>query len=268
MFSNVSQENKSLKYFFVLIFILSVPIWLIGGKKLPLPVNLPVSALTAFIPMIAACILSYKQDGFDGIQALLKKAWDADKIKDKTWYLPILIVPPLIYTSSFAILRFARLPLPDSINIAVFMLPVFFAMYWITGAGEELGWSGFAIEPMQNRWGPLKASFILGVIWAVWHSIAFLQTQYPGRWVVWQCIKTVAMRMMIVWIYNQTGKSVFAANLYHTLDNVSWSLFPNYGSHYDPGVTGLINLVLAVIIIFEERSNCLTRYWKAKASRS
>jgi CAAX protease family protein len=83
MSTNASRENRSLKYFFLFVFILSVPIWLIGGKKLPLPVNLPFSALTAFVPMFAASILCYKRDGFDGIRELLKKAWDHHKIKNK-----------------------------------------------------------------------------------------------------------------------------------------------------------------------------------------
>jgi uncharacterized protein len=140
-------------------------------------------------------------------------------------------------------------------------------MYFITGMGEELGWSGYAIEPMQTRWGALRASLLLGVVWAIWHSIAFVQTQYPAGWIVWQCIKTVAMRMILVWIYNKTGKSVLAANLYHTTDNVSWSLFPNYGSYYDPVVIGLINSMIAVIIIFETRSNILTRYRQVRTNR-
>jgi hypothetical protein len=77
-----------------------------------------------------------------------------------------------------------------------------------------------------------------------------VQTRYPACWIMWQCIKTVAMRMVIVWIYNKTGKSVLATNLYHTTDNLSWSLFPNFGSHYNPFVTGMLTCLTAAIVIF------------------
>src|SRR4029450_7876985 len=113
---------------------------------------------------------------------------------------------------------------------------------------------------MQQRWGALKASLVLGVVWAIWHGIPFVQTGNPPNWIVWQSLKTVAMRIVIVWIYNKTGKSVFAAILYHTSDNVSWSLFPNYGSHYDPLVTGLLTCLAAVIVTFGWGAKTLARY--------
>jgi membrane protease YdiL (CAAX protease family) len=232
---------------------------LVGEEKLPLPVNLPVSALTAFVPMIAAAILSFKRHGIGGIKELFQIVGDYRTIKSKVWYLPILLLAPLIYLFSFAVMRLMERPLPDPIYIPFLWLPVFFVIYLITGAGEELGWSAYATPPMQHRLGPLRASFLLGVIWATWHSIAFVQTGLAVEWVVWQSVKTVAMRMIIMWIYNKTGMSVFAVNLYHTTDNVSWSLFPNFGTHYDPMVTGLINCLTAVIVAIAGGLNSLSR---------
>lgn len=259
MDSNSSQKNYSVKDFLLLVFVLSIPIWLVGGAKLPLPVNLPVSAITAFVPMIAASILFFRRQGAKGIKRLFQMAWDYRKIRNKAWYFPIILLPPFMYLLSFLVIRMAERPLPDSIQIPVLWLPVFIVLYLITGAGEELGWSGYATEPMQNRWGVLGAGFLLGIIWAIWHSIAFVQTGSAVEWVIWQSVKTIAMRMIIIWIYNKAGKSVFAAILYHTADNVSWSLFPNTSSHYDPMVTGLINCAAAVIIIFGEGRKGSTR---------
>jgi hypothetical protein len=54
-----SEKIHSLKYNFFLVFVLSIPIWLVGEEKSPIPVNLPVSALTAFVPMLAAVLLSF-----------------------------------------------------------------------------------------------------------------------------------------------------------------------------------------------------------------
>lgn len=252
--------------FFLLVFVLSVPIWLIGGNKLPIPMNLPVSALTTFVPMVAAAVLSYRRGGVNGLKALLQKAVDYRKIGTKTWYLPILFIAPTIYFVSFIIRRSTGLPLPDPIEIPLHMLPVFFVVYFVFDAGEELGWTAYAIDPMQNRWGALRGAFLLGVVWALWHSVAFLQTGNPPDWVLWQCLKTVAMRIVIVWVYNNTGKSVFAAILYHTADNVSWSLFPNYGSHYNPFVTGLMTWITVGIVVFGWGAKTLARYRYGEAA--
>ncbi len=255
-----ARTSKSLLMYFLLVFVLAVPFWLFGGGKLPLPMNLPVGALVTFVPMIAASILSYQLYGLNGIKELLKKAFDYKKIKNRIWYLPALLLMPVIYYLSYVIMRLTGLPLPDPIQIPFLMAPVFFVMFFIGDAGEELGWTGYAIDPMQNRWGALKASLILGVVWAIWHSIPYLQTGNPPNWIVWQSVSAVALRTLIVWIYNNTGKSVFAAILFHDMVNVSWSLFPNYGSHFDPFVTGIITWLTVVIVTFGWGTKTLARY--------
>jgi len=264
MRTNTSQNNLPLDYF-LLVIVLSFPFWLLGGSKLPLPINLPVSAISTFVPMMAAAILSYRRSGSAGARELLIRIVDFKKIKNKIWYLPALLLAPMIYVSSYAVMRLTGLPLPDAINIPQLLAPVFFVMFFIGDAGEELGWSGYAIDPMQKRWGAAKASFILGLLWAIYHSVTFVQSGYSASWIVWQSIKTVAMRIVIVWIYNKSGKSVFAANLYHTTDNLCWSLFPNYGSYYNPFVTGMLTCLAAAILMFGWRKRALARFQHARA---
>src|SRR4029450_8106351 len=140
MQSNASKGHLPLTYF-VLVFILAVPFWLFGGGRLPLPINLPVSALTTVVPMTAAAILSYRQSGVTGVKELLKRAWDFKKVKNKTWYLPALGLAPLIYVASYAVMRLTGLPLPEPITVPFLLAPVFFVVYFITDTGEELGWS-------------------------------------------------------------------------------------------------------------------------------
>ena len=109
---------------------------------------------------------------------------------------------------------------------------------------------GYASDSLQNRWSALGAGVILGLVWGLWHVIPYVQTGNAPIWIVWQSLSAVARRIRIVWIYNNTGRSVFAAILAHTMDNVSWSLFPNYGSHYDLFVTGMIVYLIVVVVIF------------------
>ena len=119
--------------------------------------------------------------------------------------------------------------------------------------GEELGWSGYAIDLMQKGRGTFLASVLLGLVWAVWHIIPFIQADRSSLWMAWQCLTLLASRVLIVWLYNKTGKSLFAAALCHTMINVSWQLFPIQGSHYDPFITGLITAFVAVMV---------TVFWK------
>jgi membrane protease YdiL (CAAX protease family) len=151
MDSNPSQKNHPF-LFFLLLFVLSLPIWLIGSSQLPLPVELPVSALMSFCPLIAASLLTLRHHGSAGIKTLLQKTFDYKKITNKIWYIPIFLLNPILFFLSFVIMRWVGRPLPQP-NIPLLLAPLFFLMFFLGAAGEELGWMGYAIEPLQSRWG-------------------------------------------------------------------------------------------------------------------
>ncbi len=79
-------------------------------------------------------------------------------------------------------------------------------------------------------------------------------------WIAWKCLETLAARVLIVWLYNNTGRSLYAAVLFHAVSNVSVSLFPNDGSHYDPAVVGVLTAVAAGIATFLWGAKTLARY--------
>jgi hypothetical protein len=56
------------------------------------------------------------------------------------------------------------------------------------------------------------------------------------------------------------AKSVFAAAVNHASANLSGQLFPNYGSHFDPRITGLILTGVAVIVTIVWGPRTLARY--------
>jgi hypothetical protein len=85
---------------------------------------------------------------------------------------------------------------------------------------------GFAIESMQRRWGAVGDGVLLGAIWGAWHFAPFLQAGRSLEWIAWQSLYLIASRVLLVWIFNNTGRSVFAAALFHATGNLSWQLFP------------------------------------------
>jgi uncharacterized protein len=67
-------------------------------------------------------------------------------------------------------------------------------------------------------------------------------------WIAWWTLFTIAARVMMVWLYKNTGKSVFGMALFHMTSNVTRQLFPLRGSYYDYRVTGFILAAVAVIV--------------------
>ncbi|RLC76235.1 MAG: CPBP family intramembrane metalloprotease [Chloroflexi bacterium] len=241
-------ERRSPLKFFLLVFALSIPLWLIGAvAPLQLLPGLPVSSLMAFCPLIAASVLVYRENKTTGVTELLKRSFDYRRIRAKVWYIPTVLLMPGIAVLAYGLMRLLQLPLPTP-QFQVLSTLVMFLAFFIAALGEEVGWTGYAIDPMQNRWNALQASILLGLVWATWHIVPFVQADRSPTWIVWQCLTLVASRVLFVWLYNNTNKSVFAVALCHAMINVSWQLFPNHGSHYDPRITGLITAFAAVIV--------------------
>ena len=267
----VMSNHRPPTAFFLLVILLSIPIWAIGPvaeRLLPaeLPTSLPLSSLMTFTPIIAAVILVQREEGSRGVKALLKRAFDYRKIEKKAWYAPIVLFWPAVMILQVGLLRLAGVPLPEP-QVPVLMMLVSFLVFFIAALGEEVGWQGYAMDPLQTRWNAMAASVFLGTVWAVWHIVPLIQMNRLPASIAWQCLGMVAARILIVWLYNNTGQSVFAAILFHAMINVSTVLLAGYGWPYDPCIVLLILAVAAGIVTFLWGPKTLARYRYARPGR-
>jgi uncharacterized protein len=240
---------KSPFIFFILVFVLSVPLYILGasGAQLfGLPI-LPASALMVFVPGIAALILIHCQRGGEGAVALIKSTLSYEQNLRPGWILIALFFMPVVFLLEFCIIRLTGfdVPLPKIVpSQALFLVLVFF----IGAIGEEAGWQGYAYPALRNRMSVLRAAVLVGSVWGLWHVVPFVQQGRSVYWVLWQCLDAVAMRIIIVWLFENTRESILIAVLFHTMFNVSWALFPIAGSFYDPFITFTILLVAVGLI--------------------
>jgi membrane protease YdiL (CAAX protease family) len=88
---------------------------------------------------------------------------------------------------------------------------------------EEPGWRGFALPRLQERFGALVASLILGVLWAAWHAPAF-----PGGWmqgsIIALLVGSIAFSIIMTWVYNHTHGSILLMILLHSASNAAVSV--------------------------------------------
>ena len=243
-----APRRRSPLAFVALLLALSVPFWLVGAaaERQLLP-GLPVGALMALCPAVAASILVYLEAETAGVTALLQRAFDHERIRDKLWYAPILLLMPAMTAVAYGVMRVAGLSLPAP-RFPVLAVPLLFLAFLVTGVTEELGWSGYVTDALQVRWSALRTGVLIGLVWAAWHVVVLLQAHRPPAWITAWAVGTVALRVLTVWLYNNTGKSVFAASLFHAMQNVSWQLFPNGGSHWDPRFTAPVFALTAAIV--------------------
>ena len=245
-----TPKKKSLSIFFSLVFVLSVPFWVLGTiKPIQLLPGLPLSALGVLAPALAACFLTYKHDDCASVLQLLRRSYDLKQIRNKGGYFAVLLVAPIIAIFAFGLMRATGVALPNPEPLTFATIPLF--LFFLVGAlGEEIGWSGYITEHMVLRWGTIRAGVVLGLAWAIWHFIPLAQAHRSIEWIAWWSLSTISLRVIMVWLYIRLGKSLCAVAVFHAMSNLCWQLFPVNGSYYDPQVFGLLTLGAAMAILF------------------
>ena len=263
--STSTLTKRSPTTFFILVYVLTIPFWVLGTmvKAEGLPDNLPITDVGAtFVPLIAASILIYREDNFGEVKRLLGRTFDYKRIKQKLWYIPVIFLMPFLDTITYFAMRVIALPVPTSWHIPP-ATPLIFLAFFFAAAGEELGYMGYAIDPMQERWGALKASLITGVIHAVWHYPSMIELGQTLPLMVWGTLFTIGIRILIVWLYNNTGKSVFVAILLHAIGNTARSIFPGGRPAFELSNAAIgysIVVIASIIVVFLWGSQTLSQY--------
>lgn len=241
-----SPAPGSARIFWRLVVLLCVPFWLFGGVSLGLPVNLPIGSLLAFAPGLVAVVLIGRARGRAGVTRLLRSAVDPRGIQPRRWYLPILLTVPavlVVVTGVSAVLGRAQAWPSWSVLAAGVGLTVLFL---VAAVGEELGWTGYLLPALRERWGPDAAALLIGVGWGAIHLPGwYLQTGHTLSWTFGMWSTSIVLRVLIVRLTVASGGSILAAVLVHVTINLASLLFPDL---YRPWLVAPV-AVLAVVAV-------------------
>ena len=135
------------------------------------------------------------------------------------------------------------------------------ALWVVTfGFGEEIGWRGFALPRLQKEHNALKATIILGFAWVIWHipTFFYLETYVNmGPFLlVGMMIGIMLGEVMLTWLYNSTGGSVFMVALWHGLFDFFSATKAN-GPWVAPFISFCI-IFLAIRIIMVDKAKTLS----------
>ena len=237
--------------FFGLVLVLSLPFYALGitGYPLPFAPALPISAMMAMVPMVAAGLLAYRHGGLPATLHFAGQAVDAHRIPHAGWVIAALSIMPLAFALTAGILWLTGTTLPGLHLFPIMAVTGSFAVFFIGAVGEELGWQAYAYPRLIRRYSALQAALMIGVIWALWHVIPFALMGRSAEWIVWQGGGMVCMRIIIVWLFVNTGHSIVVAVLFHMMSNSVWGVFANFEPWYDPLIMCGVLLVTVVGIV-------------------
>lgn len=108
----------------------------------------------------------------------------------------------------------------------VLLLVLFLLMAMLRMYGEEFGWRGYLLPELTARWGRVRATAAVGVVWAVFHS-AFLYragvaigVENPLLITAVQAVAVFTISFPFSYTYYLTDESVFPVMVLHLLWNI------------------------------------------------
>jgi len=209
-------ERYQISIFFGLTLVLSWFPWYMGIAPEALTVG----------PSIAAFILVFLLGGKRGFVDLIRPFghWRASL---GLWGIALFGMAFLYLIGLGIHLLFGGDPPPftmirEELNLIPLYLVMVVLMPWNGPVGEEFGWRGFALPKLQNRYGPLMASLVIGTIWGIWHLPTFFASQGVLSamvsavglvFIIPYTLTTIANSIFMTWLYNKTKASALIAGI-------------------------------------------------------
>lgn len=197
----------------------------------PIPAGTPLGQLLlllgAFAPSLAALWLTARAEGRAGVSALLSGVirWRVAA----RWYVFAASYTVAIKLGVALIYRVAMGAWPrfGTDRWYVILLAIAFSIPF--QAGEEIGWRGYALPRLAERFGLAPASVLLGLIWGCWHLPQFFIHEadtYRQSFVVY-VLGVTAFSVAIAWLWERTSRSLLLPMLLHAAWNNSKDIVPS-----------------------------------------
>lgn len=226
--------------FLVLTGIFSLPFWIVLYARRDLVLSAPglFSHLLMWCPGAAAFTLSWIRG-----RTLRGLGWRWPGWK---WLVAAFLLP-FLYGAVYLVLwatggaaldaerataaaeRFGleALPLGAALLVLAFLVPAIgLAVDAVVSLGEELGWRGFLVPALYERWGFTRTSLLSGAVWAAWHLpliVALVPSLQPGppllAAVAFFAINVTGISFAYTWLRLRTD-SVWPAVVLHAVTNL------------------------------------------------
>jgi membrane protease YdiL (CAAX protease family) len=224
--SNVVQRHPLITFFaltYALSWAFEIPL-VVLGDGIAGTQGLVLNLLAASVPSVLAIVFTTMVLGRGALRKLLGRLliWRVDP----RWYLVVL--GPAVLAGGM--IAFNVLLGGPAISLGVPLLTVlFFLAFSIfpgSALGEEIGWRGYALPRLQAGRSALSASLILGVIWGFYHLPLYFTGQASRPLSIFPLfvVSTIALSVIMTWMYNGTGGSLLLVVLIHATFNLPLTL--------------------------------------------
>lgn len=200
-----------------------------GALSAGSPIRWPLLILGAFAPSSVAVYLTWRDEGARGARALLARL--GDWRHGFQWYafaLCYMAAIKIVVALTYRMASGAWPAFGSGYGASIFITAIVAAIFG-GPLGEEIGWRGYALPRLSERFGRARASVILGVIWAFWHIPVFFIAgmDQSGQAFPLYVVQVTALSVAMAWLYWHSNGSLLLAVLMHTAINQTKDIVPS-----------------------------------------
>lgn len=230
--------------FFLSSFFISGILWLLAAY-----VSLQPSMQHLLFPLVLggmsgptiSALLMFLQSKDKSIWRDFFQRFSFKKIKAHFIFITLLLMPCLVLLAISISLLFGfssdqfLLAIPSDQALQGINFLAIFIVVFLSCSLEEIGWRGYGIDSLRNKFNLWKTSLIFATIWSIWHVPAFfIKNGYFQKellnlgliHVVVYFMSLFPITILINWLYAQNNRSILIAILFHAVMNLSYGLFP------------------------------------------
>ncbi|MGB5272365.1 MAG: type II CAAX endopeptidase family protein [Eudoraea sp.] len=226
---------KILITYFGFAYIISWIVWFpLYGQELGLKV-MPIIPFQHGIgglgPLVASFLTTWIYYKNKGLKKLFKKCIQIKPIL----YLVIALLTPfllaLIATIMNSAINEAPINLSGLLTVKEFpnfnLLTFFIYNLIFFGFGEEVGWRGFALPRIQNKFNALTSSILLTIFWAFWHLPLFFNgpgyTSMEFTDVFGWFFSLLTGSILLSWLFNSSKGSILICAVFHSTIDIAFT---------------------------------------------
>lgn len=231
------KRGGKLGRFWTVLVLATIPFYagaaLCGGSLTVAGADLPISAMMFVCPAAAALFAV----GIKGWGSLWRFMVTPVRLR---WVLLAVVGPPLAVLAPLSISGHAPL------NVMPGALVAALGMYLLAAIFEELGWTGVLTRTLLLRYDAIVVGAVVGVAWALWHMVPYLQGGYTFLELVGQCLFTVVFRLFLVQL-TVKGRSGVVAVLAHASYNTAWTALAAAGAYSAISSALVMAFIIAIL---------------------
>jgi membrane protease YdiL (CAAX protease family) len=261
--------------FFLLTLAISWAVWIpataakLNGETSILAPEGLIGGTARWMPGLVAILLSFLIMGKTGIGKLFQpiRTWRVGFF----WYVFALFFQVVVFYAGKLIdtllgnLYEVTSPLHSVYGSQAALMAPMVILFAFPGAfAEELGWRGYVLPRLQNKYNALLSSVVIGIIWGAWHIPLLIYfgdlgvNNIPGYVVA--VVNFIPVAITYTWIYNNTKGSLLLVTLFHLGQQLSNNLLGQLPTYSDEILVWIFALAIIVLEGIESFSRRTTKH--------